>query len=63
MQFENENGVIPCNKYEQITTSYLLSVLEYNTHKTVMKWNADVTAVICTLIHNGFLPVISMVRT
>ena len=25
--------------------------------------NADVTAVICTLIHNGFLPVISMVRT
>ena len=25
-QFENSNDVIPCNKYEQITPSYLLSV-------------------------------------
>ena len=25
-QFENSNDVIPCNKYEQITPSYRLSV-------------------------------------
>ena len=27
----------PYNKYEQITTSYILSVLEYNIHKTSLK--------------------------
>ena len=27
-------GLNPCNKYEHITTSYLLSVLEYNIHET-----------------------------
>ena len=28
-QSENSNDVIPCNKYEQITPSYLLSVNQY----------------------------------
>ena len=31
------NNFISMNKYEQITTFYLLSVSEYNTHKTSMK--------------------------
>ena len=29
-QFENSNDVIPCNKYEQIIPSYLLSVNDNN---------------------------------
>ena len=39
------------------------SVSEYNTHKTSMKLNVDITVIICTLIHHGFLPVISVVKT
>ena len=53
----------PCNKYEQITTSYLLSVLECDVHKANKEININVTAVICTLIHHGFLPAISTART
>ena len=34
VQFEKESDSNLYNKYEQITTSYLLSVLEYNIHKT-----------------------------
>ena len=34
LQVENGNDINPCNKYEQITTSYPLGVLEYNIHKT-----------------------------
>ena len=34
VQSENENDIILRNKYEKITTSYLLSILEYHIHKT-----------------------------
>ena len=41
----------------------ILSVLELTYPKPKNEWNVDVTAVICTLLHLGFLPVNSMART
>ena len=48
-----------CNKHEQITTSYILSVLKLTYPKPQKEENVDVPVVICTLIHLGFLLVIS----
>ena len=60
VQFEDPNEVIPCNKFEQITLLIFYG-FKYDKHKTVK--NVDVTAMICTLIRHGFLPVILLVRT
>ena len=38
------------NKYEQITTSYILSVLELSYPKPEKEWNVNCTTVICTLM-------------
>ena len=49
-----------CSKYEQITTSYVSSVLELAYPKPKKEWNVDVTTMIFTIMNLGFLPVISM---